>query len=67
MGSPYGYYDYCSNMDTYIHAFSTTPATQVAVVRALLGEIGFNGHYPSEEPWKEDEEILSRYDNAAEL
>ena len=62
MGSPYVYYDYCSNMDTYIHAFSTTPATQVAVVKALFGEIGFNGHYPYEEPWKEDEEILRRYD-----
>ncbi len=63
MWSPYIYYDYASNMDTYIHAFGITPASQAAIVKALFGEIGFTGKYPYEEPWKEDEAILSRFDN----
>lgn len=54
MGSPYIYYDYCMNMDTYIHAFSKTPESQKAIVRALFGEIGFTGTYQYEEPWKDE-------------
>ncbi len=61
MWSPYIYYDYASNMDTYIHAFGITPTSQVAIVKALFGEIGFNGKYPYEEPWKKDEELLARF------
>ena len=53
-GSPYIYYDYCNNFPTYIHAFSPTPESQIAVVKALFGEIPFEGFFPYEEPWKEN-------------
>ena len=52
-GSPYIYYDYCNNFETYIHAFSPTPESQKAVVGALFGEVPFEGFFPYEEPWKE--------------
>jgi len=51
-GSPYIYYDYCNNFPTYIHAFSPTDQSQIAVVKALFGEIPFEGFFPYEEPWK---------------
>ena len=53
-GSPYIYYDYCNNFPTYIHAFGATPESQIAVVKALFGEIPFEGFFPYEEPWLED-------------
>ncbi len=52
-GSPYIYYDYCNNFPTYIHAFSATAQSQEAVVKALFGEIPFEGFFPYEEPWKD--------------
>ena len=52
-GNPYIYYDYCNNFPTYIHAFGATAQSQEAVVKALLGEIPFEGFFPYEEPWKE--------------
>ncbi len=52
-GSPYIYYDYCNNFETYIHAFSPIPESQAAVVRALFGEVPFEGFFPYEEPWNE--------------
>ena len=52
-GNPYIYYDYCNNFPTYIHAFGATAQSQEAVVKALFGEIPFEGFFPYEEPWKE--------------
>jgi beta-N-acetylhexosaminidase len=53
MHSPYVYYDYFANMDTYIHTFSRSRETQQAFVKALFGEIPFNGVYPYEKPWED--------------
>ncbi len=50
-GTPYHYYDYCNNFDMFIHAFSPCDESQIAVVKALFGEIPFEGHFPYEEPW----------------
>lgn len=52
-GSPYIYYDYCNNFDMFIHAFGATAESQIAVVKAIFGEIPFEGHFPYEEPWLE--------------
>lgn len=52
-GSPYIYYDYCNNFDMFIHAFSETAESQIAVVKAIFGEVPFEGHFPYEEPWNE--------------
>ena len=52
-GNPYIYYDYCNNFPTYIHAFSPNGRSQEAVVKALFGEIPFEGFFPYDEPWKE--------------
>ncbi len=53
-GWPYLYYDYCMNMDTFIHAFSGCPESQEAVVKALFGELGFEGEFPYDKPWEDD-------------
>ncbi len=53
-GSPYIYYDYCNNFDTFIHAFSPCDESQIAVVKALFGEVPFEGTFPYEAPWDED-------------
>ena len=52
-GSPYIYYDYCNNFNMFIHAFSNTEESQIAVVKAIFGEVPFEGHFPYEEPWNE--------------
>ena len=53
-GSPYIYYDYCNNFDTFIHAFSPCDESQIAVVKALFGEVPFEGTFPYEAPWDEE-------------
>lgn len=53
-GSPYIYYDYCNNFPTYLHAFSPCDESQIAVIKALFGEIPFSGFFPYEEPWKDE-------------
>ena len=50
---PHTYYDYCNNFDMFIHAFSAAGESQIAVVKAIFGEIPFEGHFPYEEPWLE--------------
>lgn len=55
MGSCYLYYDYYANMNTYVHAFSSCAETQRAFVRAIFGEIPFQGKIPYIVPWKEEE------------
>lgn len=44
-GTPYYLYDVAS-ADTYVNAYSDNPVTQKAVVKALFGEIPFNGKSP---------------------
>ena len=44
-GTPYFLYDTAS-AETYINAYSDSPATQKAVVKALVGEIAFSGISP---------------------
>lgn len=56
MYSPYVYYDYFVNMDTYIHTFSRSKEAQTAFVKAIFGEIPFNGVYPYEKPWEDNAE-----------
>lgn len=51
-GSPYIYYDYCNNFPAYIHAFNPCDESQIAVVKALFGEIPFEGFFPYDEPGK---------------
>lgn len=53
MCSPYVYYDYFISMGTYIHTLGCTRETQIALVKALFGEIPFAGDYPYEKPWEE--------------
>jgi len=51
MGSPYVYYDYFIGMDTFVHALSNRKESQVAFVKALFGELSFDGVYQFEKPW----------------
>jgi len=44
-GTPYFLYDTAS-AETYVNAYSDSPATQKAVIKALLGEISFHGVSP---------------------
>ena len=44
-GTPYFLYDIAS-AETYVNAYSDSPATQKAVIKALLGEIPFHGVSP---------------------
>ncbi len=44
-GDPYKLYEF-PYLKTYINAFSYVPSTQRAFVKALLGEIPFNGKNP---------------------
>ena len=52
MGSPYVYYDYFVGMDTFVHALSNCVESQVAFVKALFGELAFDGVYQFEKPWE---------------
>jgi beta-N-acetylhexosaminidase len=45
-GSPYFCAEYFDAADVFVNAYSSVPATQEAVVRALFGEIGFAGTSP---------------------
>ena len=63
MGVPYIYYDYCINMENFVHALSATRESQIAFVRALFGEIPFEGHYNYESPWDEYDELERKYGN----
>jgi beta-N-acetylhexosaminidase len=45
-GSPYYYNEYFEMANVFINAYSPVPGTQRAVVRALLGEIPFQGVSP---------------------
>ncbi len=45
-GSPYFCAEYFDAADVFVNAYSSVPATQDAVVRALFGEIGFAGTSP---------------------
>lgn len=53
-GSPYIYYDYCNNFNTFIHAFSPCDESQIAVVKALFGELPFEGIFPFDAPWENE-------------
>jgi len=45
-GSPYHFNEYFERANIFINAYSPVPMTQRAVVRALLGEIPFQGTSP---------------------
>lgn len=63
MGSCYVYYDYYMNMNTYVHAFSCSPETQRAFVKAIFGEIPFRGKIPYIVPWKEEQDYCQHGEN----
>ena len=46
LGSPYLYFDYYSGYDCFVNAYSETEAVQRAFVKALYGEIPFEGGEP---------------------
>jgi len=46
LGSPYLYYDYFSNINTFVNAYNSSPETQEAFVAAIYGEIPFEGVSP---------------------
>ncbi len=47
-GSPYHYEYYCETPTTYINAYSFTPTVYEAFVKAIIGEIEFQGKSPVE-------------------
>ncbi len=51
MGSPYVYYDYFIGMDAFVHTMSSSKESQIALVKALFGELSFDGVYQFEKPW----------------
>lgn len=59
-GYPQIYWDYCNNFPTFIHAFGPTAASQNAVVKAIFGEIDFEGFFPYDEPWNEPPRWLKK-------
>ena len=46
IGSPYLYFDYYEGFDCFINAYSYDESTLRALVKALYGEIGFEGIHP---------------------
>ena len=46
IGSPYLYFDYYAGFDCFINAYNYSDATLRALVKALYGEIGFEGGHP---------------------
>lgn len=49
-GTPYYLYD-VDSADTYINAYSNSPVVQAAVIKAIFGEIPFQGHSPVSMPY----------------
>ena len=46
LASPYVYFDYYSDFDCFINAFNNSEETQRAFVKALYGEVPFEGKQP---------------------
>ena len=46
MGSPYVYDDFYGNCPTFVHMFSPSRESQIAFVKAIFGEIPFEGVMP---------------------
>ena len=46
LGSPYVHFDFYADFDCFINAYNTLEATQRAVVKAIYGEIPFEGGEP---------------------
>lgn len=46
LGSPYLYFDYYAGFECFVNAYSASEFTQRAFVKALYGEIPFNGGEP---------------------
>ncbi len=46
LGSVYVYHDFYANADTFVHAYSLAPEAMEAFVKAIFGEIPFNGVMP---------------------
>lgn len=46
LGSPHVYFDYYSDFDCFINAYTPTEASQRAFVKALYGEVPFEGIHP---------------------
>lgn len=46
LGSPYVYFDYYYDFDCFVNAFNNTEETQRTFVKALYGEVGFEGKQP---------------------
>ena len=50
LGSVYVYYDFYSQLDTFVHAYSLSKEAQEAFVKGIFGEIEFNGEMPYIKP-----------------
>jgi beta-N-acetylhexosaminidase len=48
LGYPYLHYDVMQNAETFINAYSPAPTVQAAIVKAMYGEIGFDGVSPTD-------------------
>lgn len=46
LGSPYVYFDYYEDFDCFVNAYNSSEATQRAFVKALYGELPFEGVHP---------------------
>ncbi len=50
LGSPYVYYDFYSNLDMFVHAYTLSQEAQEAFVKGIFGEIEFKGVMPYIQP-----------------
>lgn len=50
LGSPYVYYDFYSNLDVFVHAYTLSKEAQEAFIKGIFGEIEFKGVMPYIKP-----------------
>lgn len=46
IGSPFVYFDYYEDFDCFVNAYNSTEATQRSFIKAIFGEIPFEGCHP---------------------